>query len=256
MYDKRFPGRVEMKGLGIFWIDREDAADSFPPPSQALREPNGLLAAGGDVVPERLLAAYPRGIFPWYNEGQPVLWWSPDPRAVLLPGEIRVNRSLRKRLRNAGFEISLDTAFEDVIDACARIERPSQPEPGTWITSDMRETFLALHERGYAHSVEAWRDGELAGGLYGIAIGRVFFGESMFSRITDASKVALVWLCRQLQAWDFPILDCQVESAHMRRLGALEIPRSRFLEILDRHCRRPPPRPGTWRFDENLRVEP
>jgi leucyl/phenylalanyl-tRNA--protein transferase len=200
----------------------------FPPLEFAT--PEGLLAIGGDLSAERLLEAYSRGIFPWYNPGQPILWWSPDPRAVLHPNELRVSRSLRKSLRNRRYRISMDTAFGRVIDSCAA---PRQGEAGgSWITSDMRHAYAALHELRVAHSVEVWLDDELAGGLYGVAMGRVFFGESMFSRYTDASKCALVAAVGLLVERGFDLIDCQIESDHLKSLGARLIPRCEFAKIL------------------------
>ncbi|HKR78518.1 MAG TPA: leucyl/phenylalanyl-tRNA--protein transferase [Nitrospira sp.] len=200
---------------------------SFPAVEQATSE--GLLAIGGDLRPERLLEAYRRGIFPWYNEGQPILWWSPDPRTVLFPERLHVSRSLKRSLRPGHFTVTLDTCFETVVQQCAG-PRPHYPEGGTWITPPMIEAYTALHREGYAHSVESWRDGRLVGGLYGVAIGRAFFAESMFTKVDDASKVALVCLIRQLQAWSFRIVDCQQSSPHVLRLGAEEIPRRSYIE--------------------------
>lgn len=200
-------------------------ADDFPPLDLALRRPNGLLAAGGDLTPERLVAAYRRGIFPWYSAGEPILWWSPDPRMVLLPGELHVGRNLRKTLRRQAFEITADTAFADVIERC-RAPRPGQA--GTWITDEMRAAYTGLHTLGIAHSVESWHAGELVGGLYGVALGRMFFGESMFSQVADASKVAFVHLVRQLRAWGFPLIDCQMRTPLLAAFGAREIPRAAF----------------------------
>lgn len=200
----------------------------FPPPVQA--EPGGLLAVGGDLTPPRLLLAYSTGIFPWFNEGDPILWWSPDPRCILEPAQVRVSRSLAKVLRRGTFRVTYDRAFAEVIAACAR-ERRGGGE-GTWITPAMRAAFIALHELGYAHSVEAWCDGELAGGLYGVCLGRCFFGESMFHRVTDASKVALVTLAGELQRRDFELIDGQLPSPHLTSLGARQIPRKQFLQRL------------------------
>jgi leucyl/phenylalanyl-tRNA--protein transferase len=199
----------------------------FPPASKALIEPNGLLAGGGDLSPQRLLAAYRHGIFPWYSAGEPILWWSPDPRMVLFPNEIRITRSLAKTLRNAAYSVKLDTAFEQVIAACA--DTPRLGQDGTWITTEMQLAYLRLHALGYAHSVETWRDGQLVGGLYGVAIGRVFCGESMFSHTTDASKIALVHLCRYLARREFGIIDCQMETAHLTSMGARPISRDDYL---------------------------
>lgn len=197
----------------------------FPPVEQALAEPGGLLAAGGELTPEWLLAAYRRGIFPWYSAGEPVLWWSPDPRLVLDPAHMKISRSLRKTLHRRRFQVRFDTAFADVTAACAE---PREPGGSTWITAEMRHAYLRLHELGYAHSVETWDNGELAGGLYGIALGRAFFGESMFCRRTDASKIALAHLARYLQMHDFAVIDCQMTTSHLISLGAEEMPRHRF----------------------------
>jgi leucyl/phenylalanyl-tRNA--protein transferase len=225
------------------WLTSDDPADRFPPTSEALEEPNGLLAAGGDLTPARLLAAYRRGIFPWYEEGQPILWWSPDPRAVLWPDRVKVSRSLRRSLIKGAFELRIDTAFVEVVDACAE---PRRYGGSTWITADIAAAYARLHRLGWAHSFESWQDGELAGGLYGVAIGRVFFGESMFTRVSDASKVALVNAARYLQGRGFALIDCQVASAHIATLGAVTIPRSEFLAHLDEHCD-PPGAPASWR---------
>lgn len=199
---------------------------AFPPLRQALRDPDGLLAVGGDLSVERLLAAYSRGIFPWFSRGDPILWWSPDPRFVLDPAHIHTGRSLRRTLARRTFRFSIDQAFADVVAACSRVPRAGQP--GTWITPGMRQAYVALHAAGHAHSVEAWRNGELVGGLYGVALGRVFFGESMFARADDASKAAFVVLCRHLARWGFPLVDCQMETAHLARFGARHIPRDDF----------------------------
>jgi leucyl/phenylalanyl-tRNA---protein transferase len=203
--------------------------DPFPPLERALEEPNGLLAAGADLSVPRLIAAYERGIFPWYSEGQPPLWWSPDPRMVLLPPELRLPRSLRKRLARRDYEVRADTAFDDVIRACAA-PRPGQE--GTWITSEMAAAYVALHRAGHAHSVETWIGGELAGGLYGVALGHMFFGESMFTRVPDASKIALAHLVRQLERWRYGMIDCQMKTAHLARFGAREMPRAEFMRKL------------------------
>jgi leucyl/phenylalanyl-tRNA--protein transferase len=218
----------------ITWLSPHDAPEWFPPAEQALDEPAGLLAAGGDLSPERLLAAYRRGIFPWYSPGQPVLWWSPDPRAVLFPEEFHCTRSLAKRLRNAGFAAALDRDFAAVIDGCAA---PRAASPGTWITSEMRAAYLTLHRLGCAHSVEIRHGDVLVGGLYGVRLGGVFFGESMFSRERDASKAALahlVALCRRNQ---LAVIDCQLPSRHLASLGARTIPRNQFQALLREHVR-------------------
>ena len=234
-----------MRSLGPFWIDPFDSHTPFPDVAFALRDPDGLLAVGGNLSPERLLSAYRSAIFPWYTDGQPILWWAPDPRTVLFPEQLKVSRSLRKTLRRAPFQITLDRDFEAVIRGCAA---PRPGADGTWITPDMHSAYCRLHELGHAHSVEAWRQGELAGGLYGVAIGRAFFGESMFTRVTDAAKVAFVHLVRQLQAWDFPVIDCQMRTDHLLRFGAVEIPRRSFVDLLKGACDLAPP-PSPWRLD-------
>lgn len=211
----------------IPWLNANEA---FPPLAQALGEPNGLLAAGGNLSPERLLQAYRQGIFPWYSPGQPILWWSPDPRMVLYPDELKVSRSLAKRLRKDDYEIRFDTAFREVMLQCALTERPGQD--GTWITADIVEGYCRLHALGHAHSVETWMEGELVGGVYGVAIGRMFYGESMFHHATDASKLAFVHLVRRLQGEGFGMLDCQMKTAHLASLGAREISRDEFSQRL------------------------
>jgi leucyl/phenylalanyl-tRNA--protein transferase len=203
----------------------EESSAPFPPTSEALRYPNGLLAWGGDLEPERLLSAYRRGIFPWYTEGEPILWWSPAPRCVIYPADIHLSRRTRRRYHAKDFNITADSVFEQVIEGCAGARNG---EPGSWITPAMQQAFIRLHLDGLAHSIEVWLDGYLVGGVYGLALGKVFFGESMFSHETDASKIALVALCRQLQSWDFVMLDCQVPNPHLRSLGAIKIPRRQF----------------------------
>lgn len=235
---------------GIVWLGAD--VEAFPPLECALTDPPGLLAAGGDLSPERLLAAYRRGIFPWYEEPQPILWWSPDPRTVLFPAELHVSASLRRTLRRRVYTVSVDRCFARVIDSCAE---PRRGASGTWIGSAMRTAYCELHRRGHAHSFETWRDGELVGGLYGIAIGRIFFGESMFSRADDASKVALVHLAEQLQAWKFALIDCQQDTPHLRRLGARSIARTRFRDILAANVDAAG-RTGEWRLDWEERGEP
>jgi leucyl/phenylalanyl-tRNA--protein transferase len=217
----------------------------------ALREPDGLLAVGGDLSMERLLTAYRRGIFPWYSGDQPILWWSPDPRSVLFPDKLHISRSLRKTLRKQQFKITMDTAFADVIYACSQ---PRAGEPGTWITDEMQQAYIRLHQAGHAHSVECWLKDELVGGLYGVAIGHVFFGESMFSFVTDASKVAFVFLVRQLQRWQFGLIDCQIQSAHLDQFGAELIPRSEFITLLDQFCLQGD-QEGAWNMDVDLEAE-
>ncbi|MCE9568821.1 MAG: leucyl/phenylalanyl-tRNA--protein transferase [Rhodocyclales bacterium] len=215
----------------IPWLPEECV---FPPLEKALADPNGLLAAGGDLSPQRLIAAYRRGIFPWYSADEPILWWSPDPRMVLIPGEMKISRSLAKALRNASYEVRLDTAFNDVARACAN--KPREGQSGTWITGEMQEAYAELHRIGYAHSVETWIGGKLAGGLYGIAIGNAFYGESMFTDVRDASKIALAHLCAYLKQRGFGIIDCQMETRHLASLGARTIPRRDFAMRLDAMC--------------------
>ena len=210
----------------LAWLER---GDPFPSIERALKNPNGLLAAGADLSLERLLEAYRRGIFPWYSSGQPPLWWSPDPRMVLECAALEVSRSLSKSIRNKGYEVRIDTAFPEVLRGCSA---PRQGEPGTWLGPDMRVAYARLHNAGYAHSFETWREGELVGGLYGVALGRMFYGESMFSRATDASKVALVKLVEVLKSRGFPLIDCQVHTPLLESLGAREIPRREFLRAL------------------------
>ena len=214
------------RGRGPFWLDENL---EFPPPE--LAGEHGLLAIGGDLSPDRLRAAYERGIFPWpWYEDQPMLWWCPDPRFVLHPGELHVSQSLEQRVRSDRFEFRLDTAFEAVMRGCAAAPRPD--EQGTWITEEMVQAYVEFHRLGHAHSAESWRDGRLVGGLYGVALGGVFFGESMFHNETDASKVAFVNLVRQLEEWGFRLVDCQLETDHLARFGASGIPRPQFLEEL------------------------
>jgi leucyl/phenylalanyl-tRNA--protein transferase len=217
----------------------------FPHPSQAAD--GGLLAVGGDLRPERLILAYSHGIFPWYSEGRPILWWCPSPRLVLEPRELYIGRSLRKAMRREPYRITMDTAFEQVIDECARAPRPDQD--GTWITRDMRAAFVRLHQLGIAHSVEAWRGTDLAGGLYGLSLGTAFFGESMFARFPDASKLAFVALVHQLERWNFDLVDCQVVTDHLVRFGAQELELDEFLDKLELAVAHPTRR-GPWRFDE------
>ena len=207
----------------------------FPPIPQALRDPNGLLAFGGDLRPERILAAYRRGIFPWYQEGEPILWWSPDPRGVLFPEALHISRSMRKVLARADFEIRMDTDFAAVMRGCAAYTGKRR---GTWITPAMIIAYCKLYRLGHAHSIEVWRDNKLIGGLYGLAIGAVFCGESMFSRSENASKIALIKLCQQLQHWGFAVIDCQLGSEHLRSLGAREITRAHYLQLLEQHADR------------------
>jgi leucyl/phenylalanyl-tRNA--protein transferase len=221
--------------------------NSFPPVEQALRSPNGLLAAGGDLSSARLLLAYRHGIFPWFSEGEPILWWSPEPRMVLFPNEFKISRSLRKTLRNGQYEIRFDSAFEQVMRACAA---PREGANGTWIHEEMIAAYCDLHRMGYAHSVETWMSGELVGGLYGMALGRMFYGESMFSRRTDASKIAIAHLAAQLERWNFGMIDCQMYTPHLTSLGAREIPRKDFITRLQDLVNYTSV--TDWQFDDDL----
>ena len=222
--------------------------DPFPPVDRALRDPNGLLAAGADLSPARLIDAYERGIFPWFNDDDPVLWWSPDPRMVLPVRDVKIARSLRRTIRSSRFRVSADTAFASVMSECAA---PRHDQNGTWITADMAAAYARLFELGYAHSIETWADDQLVGGLYGVAIGRMFFGESMFTRRSDASKVALVLLARQLERWGFDLIDCQMSTEHLASLGAHEIDRAAFVRQV-RQLVREPPVASPWRLDQDL----
>lgn len=231
--------------MSIPWLGTRDP---FPPVEQALIEPNGLLAAGGDLSPERLLDAYAHGIFPWFNEDDPVLWWCPDPRMVLFPRELHTSRSLRRAIRSGNFSVSLDGAFDAVVEGCAA---PRVNQDGTWITSEMMRAYSRLAQLGFAHSVEAWDGAALVGGLYGVALGRVFYGESMFSLRSNASKVALAHLARQLERWNFTLIDCQMATEHLASLGAREIPRADFLRGV-RAAVAQPAIPSPWRIDADL----
>ena len=222
----------------------------FPDPSYA--DPSGLLGFGGDLEPERLMLAYRMGIFPWYSDGQPILWWSPDPRTVLETEHLHVPRSLGKRIRQRPYRITLDRAFHEVIAGCAAVPRPEQQ--GTWITDEMREAYLHLHALGYAHSVEAWEGDALVGGLYGVAVGRLYAGESMFALRPDASKIAFVHLVRQLQRWGYPLVDCQVHTMHLERFGAKEVSRATYLARCAELANQPG-RLGPWSFDEGFACE-
>lgn len=224
------------------WIDPEQLW--FPPAEEALTEPDGLLALGGDLAPERLLLAYRQGIFPWYSEEQPILWWSPDPRCVLFPEQLHIARSLRRTLNRQSFSITCDQAFRRVIHLCGATRAE-----GTWITADMEAAYNELHKLGFAHSFEAWTpSGELVGGLYGLALGRCFFAESMFSLETNASRVVMVHFAGQLSRWGYRLIDCQVPSSHLMRMGAVTIPRSRFLSILQENVSQSPEQ-DSWSID-------
>jgi len=213
-------------------LDPYQATQSFPPISKALVEPNGLLAVGGCLSTQRIINAYRQGIFPWYSDEDPILWWSPNPRLVVFPDQLHVSKSLQKTQRKQTFQLSFDTAFADVIQACSM---PRVQDSGTWLLPEMQAAYIRLHEEGHAHSMEAWFQGELVGGLYGIAIGQVFFGESMFHTKTDASKIAFVALAQLLIEWGYQLIDCQVHTDHLASLGAEEIPRSDFAALLHRY---------------------
>ncbi|KRG64332.1 leucyl/phenylalanyl-tRNA--protein transferase [Stenotrophomonas humi] len=237
-----------MSNKGPFLLD--DASDApFPPAELALRDPDGLLAVGGDLSPVRLLNAYAGGIFPWFSEGQPLLWWSPDPRMVFRTGGVHLSSRFRRELRNSSWRIRADTAFAEVMQVCAQAPRPGQD--GTWITADMHHAYVELHRLGYAHSVEVFDDEQLVGGIYGVAIGRMFFGESMFSGRSGGSKVALAALARTLDGWGWPLIDAQVENPHLMRMGAEHLPRADFLRQA-RELVRQPAEVGSWtgRFGE------
>lgn len=223
-----------------YWIKAHDTG--FPDVELALRDPDGLLAVGGDLTPQRLLEGYRNGIFPWYSAGQPVLWWSPDPRTVLFPERFKISRSLRKLLRQNKYRVTFDVCFDEVMRACAA---PRREDAGTWIMPEMVAAYSALHRLGHAHSVEVWHGDELAGGLYGVALGRVFFGESMFSRQSSASKVALAHLVQHLRAWNYALIDCQMHTAHLASLGAEDLPRREFILLLQ-HWRDTPPAANAW----------
>jgi leucyl/phenylalanyl-tRNA--protein transferase len=218
----------------LTWLQRDTF--EFPPLSKALRNPNGLLAAGGDLNPDRLIQAYRHGCFPWFQDGQPILWWSPDPRTVLLPDELHVSRSLAKLLRQERYRVSFDEAFADVIQACAA---PRSYANETWITTNMQSAYITLHERGIAHSVEVWQEDKLVGGLYGLAMGQLFFGESMFSRTDNTSKIAFATLVQHLKAWGFVLIDCQMPTEHLISLGARTISREEFAYYLSQHLDQP-----------------
>jgi leucyl/phenylalanyl-tRNA--protein transferase len=224
-------------------------ADPFPPTDRALAEPNGLLAVGGGLSIARLTDAYSRGIFPWFSEGDPVLWWCPDPRMVLPTDRVHVSRSLRRRLRRRDYDVTFDRAFSEVLRACAA---PRRDDAGTWLVPSMIRAYERLHRVGAAHSIEIWMNGQLAGGLYGVALGRMFFGESMFTRQTDASKMAIVLLAAQLARWGVPLIDCQMRSDHLATLGAIEIPRADFVRTVEHLVRLPAI--ASWHLDDDLRT--
>jgi leucyl/phenylalanyl-tRNA--protein transferase len=223
--------------------------DPFPSVDRALAEPNGLLAVGGGLSVTRLLDAYSRGIFPWFSEGDPVLWWCPDPRMVLPTDGVHVSRSLRRRLRRADYSITLDRAFGEVLRGCAA---PRRDEAGTWLVPSMIRAYEGLHKAGAAHSIEIWMNGQLAGGLYGVAMGRMFFGESMFTRQTDASKMAIVVLAAQLARWGVPLIDCQMRTQHLATMGASEMPRREFVRTVEKLVRLPAV--SAWQLDDDLKT--
>lgn len=233
----------------LLWL--EPGSTNFPPTYQALTDPNGLLAVGGDLSPNQLLAAYQRGIFPWFDETQPILWWSPSPRLVLKPSELHVSKSMRKLLRRAPFTVTTDTAFEQVIAACAE---PRDGQDGTWITEEMQEAYILLHQLGFAHSVEVWDDEHLIGGLYGVALGRVFFGESMFSRASNASKYGFITLIQALQKLDFGLIDCQVHTDHLSSLGAKEVDRQTFEKYLISYIERGTVKDADHTYNKSLKA--
>jgi leucyl/phenylalanyl-tRNA---protein transferase len=226
-----------------------DTDEPFPALDTALDDPNGLLCWGGELNAARLQRAYTSGIYPWFSPGQPVLWWTPDPRMVLAVADFKLQRSLIKVIRNAGFEVRVDTCFETVIRTCGAVARPGQD--GTWITDSIVAAYVELHEQGLAHSIETWRDGELVGGLYGVSLGNMYFGESMFAHARDASKVALAHLVAQLNRWGMPWIDCQQETEHLASLGAKPIKRAEFAPQVLQLVRQPS-RQGVWTFDEDL----
>lgn len=238
--------------MAITWLPLRDDG-LFPPVNQAFDD--GLLAAGGDLSTTRLLSAYRQGIFPWFNRNDPILWWSPDPRLVLWTDQIKLSKSLKKTIRTTLITVTFDQAFTQVITACSLPRQAGiDPDNSTWIHPDMIVAYNELHQQGHAHSVECWLDGQLVGGLYGIAIGQAFFGESMFSTVTDSSKLALVALCQQLKRWGFPLIDCQIYSEHLASLGAEEISRSNFIEQLDQFCIQSPQISSSdlWQLDSDL----
>lgn len=236
--------------MALSWLDT--STNSRFPAIESAGE-DGLLAAGGDLSAQRLISAYQQGIFPWFSQTDPILWWSPDPRLVLFTDQIKISHSLKKTLRSTSMTVTMDHAFNDVITACAtrRKDQTNDLEQSTWIHPDMIKAYTELHQQGIAHSIECWQDKQLVGGLYGIAIGQIFFGESMFSIMRDSSKIALVALCQQLSRWGFPLIDCQVYSSHLASMGAADIARSDFINYLDKYCHITPPN-NCWELDLEL----
>lgn len=231
--------------IRLHWLDPRNPHQAFPPVHLAMRDPNGLLAIGGDLSLPRLMRAYSQGIFPWYNPDEPILWWCPDPRAALAPEDLHLSHSMRKTLRKQDYAVTMDEAFGEVLDACSAARAKTR---GTWLGDDMKQAYRDLHANGHCHSVEVWRDGELVGGLYGVALGRAFFGESMFSRVSDASKIGFAYLCEQLKQWRYDLIDCQISSAHLQSLGAREVQREEFLSRLRKSVGQQG-NPGRWRLD-------
>jgi leucyl/phenylalanyl-tRNA--protein transferase len=231
----------------IPWL--QNSSDPFPPVNKALDDPNGLLAAGGGLTQKRLISAYRSGIFPWYSPGEPILWWSPDPRCVLIPDQLHISRSMSKRLKKKDYTVCFDRNFPAVIEACSE---PRADGEGTWITREMKQAYCSLHEQGLAHSVEVYIDDQLVGGLYGIAMGRLFFGESMFSRSRDASKIAFIKMVEQLRNWGYSLIDCQVSNEHLFSLGATEIARDEFMSYLDEYL--DASINHSWLFEEETRT--
>ena len=234
------PPTSKVPYMPFFWLAEDEVV--FPPVEMA--DENGLLAIGGDLSSERILAAYQQGIFPWFNEMDPYLWWAPDPRFVLFPQELKVAKSMRPYFNQGKFQVTLDRDFPAVIQSCAAVRRGGR-QVGTWITDDMIEAYVALHEQGYAHSVEVWQDGRLAGGLYGVSLGKIFFGESMFARVGNASKFGFITLVRTLQEKGFNLIDCQQETEHLGSLGARAIPRTYFTDLLKSNADEPTIQ-GNW----------
>ncbi len=234
-----------------YWIPHNASPYDFPPLAHALKHPDGLLAVGGDLTPQRIIVAYRLGIFPWYSDDEPILWWSPSQRMVLFPEALKVSRSLRKTIRKGQLTVTMDQNFREVIQACAG---PRRDQYGTWITEEMQAAYCQLHHYGFAHSVESWYEGRLVGGLYGIALGKVFFGESMFSLMTDASKVAFAQFVRQIQCWGYELIDCQVHTKHLHSLGAIDIPRQDYRTLLDALCETQG-YTGKWYFGQTPETE-
>jgi len=232
----------------IYWIPSSSSPYDFPPLDMALTYPDGLLAMGGDLSPERIMVAYRKGIFPWFSDDEPILWWAPTQRMVLFPELLHISRSLKKTMKKHHFTFTMNQAFSQVVEECAAAYRPEQD--GTWITPEVHQAYCQLHQYGLAHSVECWEEGELVGGLYGVAIGRVFYGESMFSRVSNASKISFVYFVKQLQRWGYEMIDCQQHTDNLARFGAVEIPRQNFTSLLNTLCEQS--LSHTWQCDDNF----